>query len=471
MFNKKILLIFLFAFLIRLIALNQSLWLDEAITASVVKNFIFFQIISKFSPTDFHPPLYYLFMKLWTNLFGYSEIALRMPSVIFSLLTGYVIYRISKLLVPRSLGEVGWSAIFFLFNPLIIYYSQEARMYMMATFFLTAALYFFIRLCHTEFISGSRNRFGMTKIKSLVLLNLFFTLAFFTFYGSALLNGTVILYFFIKKDYKIFILNTLYFILISLLISPLLYQQLINSKIALNQVGNWVAVLGKANIKNLLLIPIKFSIGRISFYPKWLYWGIAGGWTGFIIYQILKSKNLVYLLAYLLIFPLFLGFLVSFFTPMLQYFRFLYLIPIMSLLLGFSLSGRPAYNRGGYALVGGFLIFSLAYLLLPQFHREDWKGLVVNLPKDQPVYMITASSEPVLYYSKNSIRVNELTLLRPQGYGGQASLPKQITVIPFSAGVYGLDYKKLLSKAGYKLKKEVSFREVTYEQWEVFYTP
>ncbi|PJA55943.1 hypothetical protein CO165_00980, partial [Candidatus Roizmanbacteria bacterium CG_4_9_14_3_um_filter_33_18] len=69
------------------------------------------QIISKFSPTDFHPPLYYLFMKLWTNLFGYSEIALRMPSILFSLMTGYVVYLI---------GGV-WAMAFFLFNPLIVY--------------------------------------------------------------------------------------------------------------------------------------------------------------------------------------------------------------------------------------------------------------------------------------------------------------------------------------------------------------
>src|SRR3989338_11157664 len=133
--NKKVLFIFLLAFLIRLIALNQSLWLDEAVTANVVINYGFTDIISGFSPNDFHPPLYYLFMKLWTNFFGYSEIALRVPSVLFSLLTGYVIYLIGGI----------WSAAFFLFNPLIVYYSQEARMYMMATFLLTAGLFYFIK--------------------------------------------------------------------------------------------------------------------------------------------------------------------------------------------------------------------------------------------------------------------------------------------------------------------------------------
>ena len=111
--NKKVILVFLFAFLIRLIALDQSLWLDEATTAKVIQNYNYSEIITKFSPLDFHPPLYYLFMKFWTNIFGYSEISLRIPSVLFSLMTGYVVYLIGGI----------WSAIFFLFNPLIVYYS------------------------------------------------------------------------------------------------------------------------------------------------------------------------------------------------------------------------------------------------------------------------------------------------------------------------------------------------------------
>ncbi|KKP32647.1 MAG: hypothetical protein UR23_C0057G0004 [Candidatus Roizmanbacteria bacterium GW2011_GWA2_32_13] len=112
-----------------------------------------------------------------------------------------------------------------------------------------------------------------------------------------------------------------------------------------------------------------------------------------------------------------------------------------------------------YILIIGFVVFSSAYLLLPQFHREDWKSLVKSLPKDKPVYMIKASSDPVLYYSKNSLQVKELTSLRVE------NKEKEITVIPFSVGVYGLDYKNLLSKARYTLKKEFSFREVAYEQW------
>ena len=104
------------------------------------------------------------------------------------------------------------------------------------------------------------------------------------------------------------------------------------------------------------------------------------------------------------------------------------------------------------------MIFSLVYLLLPQFHREDWKSLVKNLPKDKPVYMITSSSDPVKYYSHN-LMVKDLASLRVN------ELEKEIIVIPYAVDIYGLDYKTNLSKVGYQLKKEVSFREVTYETW------
>ncbi len=434
MLNKKIFFIFIFAFLIRLIALNQSLWLDEAVTANVVKNYGFTQIISRFSPSDFHPPLYYLFIKLWTNFFGYSEIALRTPSVLFSLTTGYVVYLVAGV----------WGAVFFLFNPLIIYYSQEARMYMMATFFLTVALYYFL------------------KNKNQILFGLFISLAFLTFYGSIFLIAAMFIYLLFRKQYKTFFVSCFMFLVSVMLVSPLLSQQFLHSKIALNNIVNWSAVLGKASLKNLLLIPIKFSIGRISFYPKWLYWGIAGVWTGLILYQIskikyqsdgLKLKN-VNLMLYFLILPLVLGFIISFFTPMLQYFRFIFLIPIMAMIL--ATSNNTSMYR--YIEVIGFTIFSLIYLLFPQFHREDWKNLVKSLPKDKLVYMITASSDPVKYYN-NKLVIKEL---QTANFGLKE---KEIIVIPYAADIYGLDYKNLLSKNGYKLKKEVSFREVSYEQW------
>ena len=310
----KILIIFAIAFFIRLIALNQSLWLDEATTARVVQQYNYQEIITKFSPNDFHPPFYYLFMKLWTNIVGYSEVALRMPSVLFSLATGYVVYLIAGI----------WGAVFFLFNPLIIYYSQEARMYMMATFFLTGALHYFLQLVIAR--SKVTKQSHKNEIATAAFGGLAMTTALLTFYGSFFLVAAFLTYFLYKKQYKYFIVSLLIFIISLLLISPLLYKQLVNSKIALANVTNWSLVLGKANIKNLLLIPVKFSIGRISFEPKGIYYLVAGIWTTFVISQIAKLKTQnqnsnpksINLFLYLFIFPLALGFVISFITPLLQ---------------------------------------------------------------------------------------------------------------------------------------------------------
>src|SRR3989344_9240339 len=125
--HKKLIIILFLAFLVRLIALNQSLWLDEAVTANIVSNFSYSEILNKFSPFDFHPPLFYFVEKQWTNIFGYSEIALRFPSIIFSLLTGWIIYLIGRRLEGWKVGRLEgkniglWAAALFLFNPLIIY--------------------------------------------------------------------------------------------------------------------------------------------------------------------------------------------------------------------------------------------------------------------------------------------------------------------------------------------------------------
>jgi len=222
----------------------------------------------------------------------------------------------------------------------------------------------------------------------------------------------ILFYFLFKKQYQYLILTTCYLILAFLIISPLLYQQWLNSKISLTEVKNWFLVLGKVNLKNLLLIPVKFCVGRVSFYPKWLYWLVAGGWTTFVLYQILKIKNQNYKskikidILFFLGCPIFLGFVVSFFTPLLQYFRFLYLVPFMCLLL-VDMSYKS--NRIYVILAFGFFLWSILYLLNPIFHREDWKGLAYYLrqKKIEKVYMISSSSDPLIYYYPN-VKINSL---------------------------------------------------------------
>jgi uncharacterized membrane protein len=429
-----IFLIFLFALVARFIALDQSLWLDEATTARVVTQYDYFGIISKFSITDFHPPLYYIFMKFWTGLFGASEIALRMPSILFSLAAGWLIYLMAGV----------WAAAFFLFNPLIIYYSQEARMYMMAAYLLTGALYYFRRL-------SDKN------IPNTIFFNVFLILSFYTFYGSIFFIVPMFLYLLYKKQYRVFIASAMMFGAYVAVLMPLTLAQLKSSRVALSQVTNWASVLGTANLKNLMLIPMKFSIGRIDFYPKVIYYAVSGVWTMFVLFglrSLIKKENRMWTI--LLVSPLALGLVFSLFSPLLQYFRFLYLIPVMAIILSITKDTKKHLYKT--ILVSGFLVFSFAYLFIPQFHREDWKGLSNNLDDRTPVYMIISSSDPLTYYRKD-LKIKDIKEL--SNLVGE----KSVTVLPYTADVHGVDYKKILTDKGYEMKKATSFRDLTSETW------
>ena len=454
----KLILLFLFSFLLRLISSNQSLWLDEGVTARVVETFDFLSIVKKFSPFDFHPPLYYLFLKFWTDIFGYSEISLRFPSIIFSILSGFVVYKIGSLLKNKKLGF--WATVFFLFNPLIIYYSQEARMYMMVNFFVIVSFYFFIKLQKNLQTQNSKLKTqNLVFENNFLLMNLFLILSFFTFYGSIFFMLAILFYFLFKKQYPYLILTTCYLIISFLIISPLLYQQWVNSKISLAEVKNWSLVLGKANIKNLLLIPIKFSIGRVSFYPKIFYWLTAFSFSFFVFYVLFKNLKSKIVLFYFFIFPIFLGFFISFFTPLLQYFRFIYLIPLMCLLL----VDRSYKSDKIYMILAfGFLFWSFLYLFIPLFHREDWKNLSFYLKKNKvkEVYMIPSSSDLLIYYYPK-IKINSLK----NCYDRSLFLKtKKIYVIPYTTEIYGVDYKSCF-KNNYQLIKEKNFRQITLEEY------
>lgn len=413
--TKKLFLILLISLGLRLLSLNQSLWLDEAISANVVKNYSYSDIITKFSPSDFHPPLYYLTLKAWTSVFGYSEISLRFPSVIFSLITIYLVFKFFGF----------WPSLLLAFNPLYLYYSQEARMYSLITLLVFCAYLAF-------------------KTNKLFIYYLFVFLSLSTFYGSVFFFAAISLYWLFKKNYKNFIIYSLAPGFSFLILSPLLWQQYQISKTLLVSVENWSLVLGPATFKNLLLILTKFTLGRISFYPKWLYYFISFIFTTplwlLVFFRSFKQRKV----AFIFWITLAVAFVFSLFTPMFQYFRFLYLIPFLCLIL---------HKNYFYTFI--FLIFSLVYLLNPNFHREDWQSLSASLIN--PIYIIESVADPIKYY-RPDLKINDLKSISPA--------ESEITVIPYASEIHGFDYRQKLLSQNYQLIKETSFRELKSETWQ-----
>ena len=129
-------IIVLLALILRLISLNQSLWLDEATSALVARDYSWNLIFGQFLPGDFHPPLYYMLLKIWGLFFGTSEIALRSLSVVAGVATVYLVYKIVNATTAALLLAT---------SGLHIYFSQEVRMYQLASFFVALAVYFFVK--------------------------------------------------------------------------------------------------------------------------------------------------------------------------------------------------------------------------------------------------------------------------------------------------------------------------------------
>ena len=441
----EIIIILGLAFGLRLIAINQSLWLDEAISANVAKMPIG-EIVKNFSIHDFHPPVYYWFLNIWNNIFGSEVVFSRVSSILFSLITVYFVYLIGKKIKNKKIGIL--AAFFLAINPLFVFYSQELRMYSMATMWLTIGFYFFIKIKNKKY-----------QTKDLVIFNLMMALAFGTFYGSIFLIASFAIYFLIKKEWKLFWLTNIGIVIAIIILSPLLLTQIKNSQIMLTEVKNWVLVLGKVNLKNLLLIPLKFSIGKISFYPKIWYYLVGGGWSLIVLVLIFwkKEKESNWLKLFLII-PIILAIIFSIKSPLLQYFRFLYLLPIMALVLAINIEKKWQKVLVG----GGFLIFSLVYLLNPNYYREDWKGLTKSLSECQisndkcQIYMISSFSDPIKFYNQNI----EIYDLRDE------INEDEITVIPYGELIHGVDHQKILTNYGYKKTGEKDFRGVFWEKWK-----
>jgi hypothetical protein len=104
----------------------------------------------------------------------------------------------------------------------------------------------------------------------------------------------------------------------------------------------------------------------------------------------------------------------------------------------------------------GLCAWSFAYLLLPQFHREDWRNLAVSLPT-KTVYAIPSSMEALRYY-RPDVSVEDIRNFRMTQY--------KIIVIPYTIDIYGLSYTKELIKRNYMLTNRSVFNGVSMEEWE-----
>ena len=129
----------LLAFGLRLARLSfQPLWWDEG--WSVYFATMDVGGVLERTAVDIHPPLYYLLLHVWIQLFGSSVASVRFLSVVIGTLTVLLIYIAGRLLLNRRGALI--AAFLLTIAPLHIYYSQEVRMYGLVTLLGLAASLF-----------------------------------------------------------------------------------------------------------------------------------------------------------------------------------------------------------------------------------------------------------------------------------------------------------------------------------------
>ena len=123
-----------------LLYLVQSLWRDEAFSVLLAENNPL-EII-RLTSQDFNPPFYYLLLHFWMKVFGQSEISVRMLSFLFHILLTYIAYLFVKKFLKSKFFIFSFSFLVF-FNPMLLYYSFEARMYSLLALLATLSMYHF----------------------------------------------------------------------------------------------------------------------------------------------------------------------------------------------------------------------------------------------------------------------------------------------------------------------------------------
>ncbi len=134
----------LFAALARLTAAGrQPLWLDEAWTLAVASQPSWGEVI-RHTWLDANAPLYYAFMHVWGGVFGFSDQAMRAPSILFGVLIPLPVLLV-RLKGVSTEARLTWAALLALWMP-GLWFSGDARGYALLTLLCTSQTVAFVRL-------------------------------------------------------------------------------------------------------------------------------------------------------------------------------------------------------------------------------------------------------------------------------------------------------------------------------------
>ena len=376
----NLLTILLLALFLRMINLDQSLWLDEAAQALESARPLNQQYLIY---ADFHPPLYHYLLHFWMTM-GRAEWVMRMSSVLPGVLTVFLTYLIGSKLVNKQIGRL--AALLLAIAPYHIYYSQELRMYSLSTFWAAMLIYAFISRkwwLHTVALIGGL--YTIYLFPFVVLAELVYLMLVGRGDPSGRSYG---------EQFNTFVKQWVFSCIIAgLSLTPWLphFIKQFQGGVDLPSIWpEWKNISSVSAWKAFPLTYAKFMLGRITFSPKLLYAGLIAIGSIFFLPSIfvnfidigrsklrLKLKTDILVVVLWLVIPIIIAWLLSFWVPINGPWRLLLTIPAFYLLVVIgaeSISNQTLRKICISGLIFTSLFGTFTYHINSNFHREDWQS-------------------------------------------------------------------------------------------------
>lgn len=208
--NIDIGLILIISFTLRFsVAIHHSYTNDELSAINRLRFNSFSELIDQGVKTgDMHPAGVQVFEKIWSSLFGTSELALRFPFVLFGTLSVWMIFLIGKNWFNRTSGIFAAIFLGFLYFPII--QSELARPYSPGLLITLLVVWFYTKILFHDLLKKQ-------KIKYTLALGLCFAAGMYTHYFlffSLMLIGISGFVFFNKTNWKNYVFAAVFAILL-----------------------------------------------------------------------------------------------------------------------------------------------------------------------------------------------------------------------------------------------------------------
>lgn len=256
-----------------------NLWFDEAV--SVLNGRFLLSVVDKFGmlPERYPSFLSDIPIYIWYRCFGPDETALRFFSLLFGLLTIFLVFILAKMIFSKQVAL--FAAFLTAISPLQIYYSQELRTYTLVTFSSLLAVFFLLKALENN------------KIKFWLGYVFFNVLSIYLHYMTAFVLLAQIV--FVLISFKYYKQTARGWILSNILILILILPWLINSIFLLKMLFEskeylWIPSWGnKIGFMKLIFTLKNFVIGYYALSK--LYIPVIAITAGILGYGLLKVRD------------------------------------------------------------------------------------------------------------------------------------------------------------------------------------